>query len=636
MVVSGRSMARSTRTLELLSQWGESRPLPGLAASSATPFPKFLFVWLAVLMGLSGLWLHSPWQGPDIEAIAMVRSHLQAGGLADSGWLSVPSLGTWIISDQGPLFVWLAAGLARLIGVLAEPLGLRAWLEPTLQVTLAARLTQLSLVLIGLWALWRATYRLARRREARPFDPLGIGPTGPEFARTVADCAVLFALGTLGALARWHEAGSATSSFALQALLLWALAMAPERPRRSGVGIGLSLTGLLLSDGMAGLAAAGLGVILAGAALPAWRMTVRDWASWTSLVLAMGLACWVLVAAVLQESAGLSQWWQGQWSLDGPSLIHGPKTWAWTWWPAWPVIAALLVQAWRHRLLGLAHLQLLLVLLGASLVVGFMGVGNVSPARALPVVALACLAAFGLLSLPRALSSLIDWFAVALFSGLGILIWLYWSAIEFNQPAFFAQRLAFHAPGVTPQASLLSLLLGTIASGLWVALVLWRTRRSESRLWRPVLLTAGGLSLSWVLLMALLLPGLEINRGYRPLAEELQTAMTKASPQAAPRSQDAHLDGQLTASSCITAANNDLMGQTIALAMLTPELQPLANNLQARFAQRALNEPQCRWLLVFEDNYRPEPSEWTLAWQGPRKPGRDNRERLSLFERQIR
>ena len=197
---------------------------------------------------------------------------------------------------------------------------------------------------------------------------------------------------------------------------------------------------------------------------------------------------------------------------------------------------------------------------------------------------------------------------MALFSGLGILIWLYWSAIEFNQPAFFAQRLAFHAPGVTPQASLLSLLLGTIASGLWVALVLWRTRRSESRLWRPVLLTAGGLSLSWVLLMALLLPGLEINRGYRPLAEELQTAMTKASPQAAPRSQDAHLDGQLTASSCITAANNDLMGQTIALAMLTPELQPLANNLQARFAQRALNEPECRWLLVYEDNYRPETS----------------------------
>ena len=175
-------------------------------------------------------------------------------------------------------------------------------------------------------------------------------------------------------------------------------------------------------------------------------MTVKEWGGWAGLVLAVGIASWVLLAAMLQESAALSQWWQAQWSFDGPSLTHGPKTWAWTWWPAWPVIAALLVQAWRHRLLGLAHLQLLLVLLGASLVMGLLGVGNVNPTRTLPVVALTSLAAFGLLSLPRGLSSLIDLFAVTLFSGLGILVWLYWSAIEFNQPAFFAERLAFHAP----------------------------------------------------------------------------------------------------------------------------------------------------------------------------------------------
>ncbi|MGA1527348.1 MAG: hypothetical protein ACO33Y_05240, partial [Burkholderiaceae bacterium] len=444
-------MARSSRTLELLSQWGESRPLPGLAASSATPFPKSLLVWLAALLGFSGLWLHSPWQGPDIEAIAMVRSHLEASQSQGAGWLSVPSLGQWVMAEQGPLFIWLAAGLARVFSLGSDLVGASLWLTTPLQVTAAARLTQLGLILLGLWALWRATYRLARRREARPFDPLGIGPSGPDFARTVADCAVLFAIGTLGALARWHEAGSATSSFALQALLLWALSMAPERPRQAGLGVGLSLTGLLLSDGIAGLSAAGLGVLLVGTALPGWRMTVKEWGSWAGLVLAMGIACWVLLAAMLQESMALSQWWQAQWALDGPSLIHGPKTWAWTWWPAWPVIAALLVQAWRHKLLGLAHLQVLLVLLGASLLMGLLGVGGVSPARTLPIVVLACLAAFGLLSLPRGLSSLIDWFAVALFSGLGVLIWLYWSAIEFNQPAFFAERLAFHAPGITPQ-----------------------------------------------------------------------------------------------------------------------------------------------------------------------------------------
>ena len=635
-------MARSTRTLELLSQWGESRPLPGLAASSATPFPKSLLVWLAALLGFSGLWLHSPWQGPDIEAIAMVRSHLEASQFQGAGWLSVPSLGQWVMAEQGPLFIWLAAGLARLLGLLgSDLLGASQWLTKPLQVTAAARLTQLGLMLLGLWALWRATYRLARRREARPFDPLGIGPSGPDFARTVADCAVLFAIGTLGALARWHEAGSATSSFALQALLLWALSMAPERPRQAGLGVGLSLTGLLLSDGIAGLSAAGLGVLLVGAALPGWRMTVKEWGSWASLVLAMGMACWVLLAAMLQESTALGQWWQAQWALDEPSLTHGPNTWAWTWWPAWPVIAALLVQAWRHKLLGLGHLQLLLVLLGASILMGLLGVGNVNPTRTLPIVVLACLAAFGLLSLPRGLSSLIDWFAVALFSGLGVLIWLYWSAIEFGEPAFFAQRLVFLAPGITPQESLASLLLGTVASGLWVTLVLWRTRRAENRLWRPVLLTAGGYGLSWVLLMSLLLPALEINRGYQPLAAELKAAMTgpsKAASTTGASTQASPMDHRND--HCIAAADNDLMGRTIALAMLEPSLRPLSGRVpevlsfDGQGVSASPNENLgCRWLLVFEDNYRPEPWEWERLWQGPRKPGRDNRERLTLYER---
>jgi hypothetical protein len=40
-------------------------------------------------------------------------------------------------------------------------------------------------------------------------------------------------------------------------------------------------------------------------------------------------------------------------------------------------------------------------------------------------------------------------------------------------------------------------------------------------------------------------------------------------------------------------------------------------------------------LLVFEDNFRPEPGEWTRLWQGPRKPSRNNRERFTLYERRI-
>ena len=91
---------------------------------------------------------------------------------------------------------------------------------------------------------------------------------------------------------------------------------------------------------------------------------------------------------------------------------------------------------------------------------------------------------------------------------------------------------------------------------------------------------------------------------------------------------------------CIAAADNDLMGRTIALAMLEPSLRPLSGRVpqvlsfDGQGVSASPNENLgCRWLLVFEDNYRPEPWEWERLWQGPRKPGRDNRERLTLYER---
>ena len=47
---------------------------------------------------------------------------------------------------------------------------------------------------LGFTALWKATDRFARRREAQPLDPLGVGPKSQDFGKTLADCALLLAI----------------------------------------------------------------------------------------------------------------------------------------------------------------------------------------------------------------------------------------------------------------------------------------------------------------------------------------------------------------------------------------------------------------------------------------------------------
>ncbi len=53
---------------------------------------------------------------------------------------------------------------------------------------------------------------------------------------------------------------------------------------------------------------------------------------------------------------------------------------------------------------------------------------------------------------------------------------------------------------------LIELIIGLLATGAWVLLVVWRVSRRPRPFWRPMALSSGGMVLTWLLLMTQWLP----------------------------------------------------------------------------------------------------------------------------------
>jgi hypothetical protein len=582
----------------LLSAWGEPRPLPGLAASAAQSIPWTLLLGLCLVYMAFGLFGHGPWRGDDLFGVALARQVLVAW-FDGQGTGLIPNLAGSVVGRDGPLPGWWMASLIAPFEALSRWVvghGISArWFDDLCR--LASGLS----LMIGLISLWKATDRLARRREAQPTDPLGIGPSAQSLGRTLGDCSVLIALACLGSITKWHEAGPAAVSFMVTALLCWALALAPEHPIRSGRLIGLLLAALTLTDGPeAGLAWA-LGLSMATRLAQPWRLASARLVREALITLTLMLTLFVALAW-FRAPALLSEWWAHQMTWSAPEPVQALKTWAWTWWPMWPIIAVLWVQATKHRLWQLPHIQLVSVLVGVISVMALLGPGLLDTRQFLPVAPLAILAAFGLLSMPRSLTSLLDWFAVVVFTSLGSLIWLYWSAMSFGFPQNLASRLAVFAPGLkNPMPGPLEVFFGVAISGAWIILVLWRIRRGRPRLWRPVVLSAGGLILAWILMMSLWMPALDINRGYNHLLPRLERAA-------------------LGVGDCIQTAADDRTSRALVMASQRLQLGSIGQ------------DQQCGLLLVqVGPQLAAAPSGAKLIWTGQRAADRKDRERYLLY-----
>ena len=461
--------------------------------------PRLALLLLCAAYVLPGLLGRDPWRGADLTAFGQMLA--LAEGRAS--WLA-PSLGG-VPTDAALLPHWIGA-----IAIQA----LQSWLGPAL----AARLPFAAMLVLTLVAVWYATFHLARSEAAQPLALAFGGEASPvDYGRAIADGALLAFIATLGLLQLGHETTPELAQLAAVACLQWALAAAPQRGWQVRATALLALPALAASGAPAMALALGLGSLGL-----AWRSPHPNFRA---------LLPWLAAATAL--SVGLA-WAAGSWAWRVAPAIEAPllaRLWLWFLWPAWP-LAVWTLWGWRRQLLQ-HHLAIpllnLLVALGACI-----AMDGSDRALMLGVPGIAVLAAFALPTLQRSTTAAIDWFSVFFFTLCASIVWLFYGALQTGLPAAARAAVERLAPGFQPEMGALPLVLAALATLAWGWLVRWRTRRHRPVIWKSLVLPAGGVALSWLLMMTLGLPLLDYARSNRTLAERLAQHVPAGACVAAP------------------------------------------------------------------------------------------------------
>jgi len=463
------------------------KPNPALVTQDAVRrLPRLALLVFCAAYVLPGLFGRDPWRGAELIAFGQMLSIAEGR----ASWLA-PSLGG-VPTDAALLPHW--------IGALAIRAG-QGWLDPAL----AARLPFTALLVLTLVAVWYATFHLARSDAAQPLPFAFGGEASPvDYARAMADGALLLLIATLGLLQLGHETTPELAQLAAVAGLQWALAAAPQRALTPRLGVLAALT------------------LLAACGAPAMAMALGAGALWlcwhTDDAGLRALRPWVAAATLL---AALLAWLSGAWAwrvataFDLPSLA---RLLLWFLWPAWP-LALWTLWRWRGHL-SQRHLAIPLLGLVVALVT-CVAMDASDRALMLGLPSVAVLAAFALPTLQRSGAAAIDWLSVFFFSVCAAIVWVFYAAMQTGTPAKALATVLRLAPGFEPRMSWASLVVAVGATLAWLWLVRWRTGRHRAVIWKSVVLPAGGVALCWLLLMTLWLPLLDYGRSNRPLAERL-------------------------------------------------------------------------------------------------------------------
>jgi 4-amino-4-deoxy-L-arabinose transferase-like glycosyltransferase len=465
-------------------------PNPALVTHrAAQQMPRFALLLFCAAYVLPGLFGRDPWKSADITAFGYMVNIAQG----HSSWMS-PSIGGL---DAGPglLPYWLGAAFIKL-------------LSPLMQPELAARIPFAALLALALALTWYSTYYLARTEAAQPLPFAFGGEASPvDYARAIADGALLAMIATLGLLQLGHETTPELVQLASVTLYLYCLAASPYRSVKPKLGILVALGTMAASDApnMA------IALSLCGALI----------CHFSHLEPARRFTAWVIGGGVLAAAIAFatSAWaWRLQGYGSSREILAVLRMLAWFSWPAWP-LALWTLWRWRRHCFQ-RHISIplacMLVCLLASL-----AMGGSDRALMLGVPALAILAAFALPTLDRSTAAAVDWFSVCFFTLCALVIWVIYVAMQTGIPAKPAANVARLAPGFVPSFSLLPLVLAIIGTVAWFWLVQWRAGRNRHPLWKSLVLPASGVALCWLLLMTLWLPLLDFARSYRPLVQRV-------------------------------------------------------------------------------------------------------------------
>ena len=465
-----------------------SPPSPALVTQRAVQrLPRWALLAFCAAWIVPGVFGRDPWRNEDLSSFAIMSAMAEGR----TSWLH-PLLGGLPVAPE-PLPYWIGALFISLLSPLVEP-------------ALAARLPFAALLALTLACTWYACFHLARTEAAQPVAFAFGGEASPvDYARAVADGALLALIASLGLLLLGHETTPELMQLFAVSLCLWAMAAAPYRLWRARLGIIAGLVALSASGAPSValvLATSGALICARSAYAPARR-----------------LVPWVLAGAA--AAAGVAWvfdiWgWRLAFNLSSGQVLQIARQWAWFLWPAW-LFALWTLWRWRRQLLN-RHLSLpVAVSLTGMLTSVWMGGHDRALMLALP--GLAVLAAFALPTMKRSVMAAIDWFSVFFFSAGAIFFWAMYVAMQTGQPARWAANIAKLQPGFQATFSALALSFAVFGTFAWIALVRWRTGRSRHPLWKSLVLPAGGVALSWLLLMTLWLPLADYARSARPLIE---------------------------------------------------------------------------------------------------------------------
>ena len=478
------------------------QPTPAIVAQSAVrPLPRVLLLVLCAAYVVAGFVGRTAWKSDDITAFGYMLSLAQG----HSGWMQ-PLILDLPPETDGLLPYWLGAW-----AILAAPGGLSA--------EMAVRIPFAMLLALTLCATWYAMYHLARGPQAQPVAFAFGGEAQPaDYARAMADAALLALLACLGLAQPSHETTAYLTQLACAALVFYAIAASPYQSLTPALALVAGLFGLVLS----GAPSMALLFSLGGAALCAWQghdnpQAQRRAYFWSAALLVLALA-----SAALAWQLELWRWrllWPGQGGKEWRSL---GRLLLWFTWPAWPLTLWTLWR-WRYQLRAWPLQRHLVLPLWFVSVAVFCTLFTVPHDRALLIglPALASLAAFALPTLRRSVAALIDWFTLLFFSGVAIFVWVIWLAMQTGFPAKPAANVAKLAPGFTSSFSWLAFAVALLATLAWAWVVHWRAGRHRTVIWKSLVLPAGGAALGYLLLMTLWLPLLDFARSYAPQVRQL-------------------------------------------------------------------------------------------------------------------
>lgn len=471
--------------------------------------PRLILLGLLLAYIVAGLFMRDPWKTDDAVGLATMITAIREGGIT---WL-LPQVGLLAHAEEGPLITWVGAICIWLFG-------------PFIGDITAGRLPNLLWFAITTTSVWYGTYLLGRRAEAQPLAlPFGGEPEPRDYGRMLADAALLLLLATVGILQRTHETTVVPAIMAWQALAFYSLARSVDRPFTGCTTLGIALAASFLTRGWVGAIPIMVGALLAFyPRSQLWRC--RRWLPWAALVTLVLILAWWIPA-----SQG-SEYWIRNWKIWNLSSFAAPnwhdmgrtlRDLPWYLWPTWP-LALLAIWRWRSWIYA-PHIWLPLALLVCSALVLFGLEEATDSEYVLLAVPCAVLAAFSLPTLRRGVVNTLDWFAVMCFSLTAATVWLGWVALHFHWPAQISRNIARQTTGYEPVISWVAFALALVFTLAWIALVVWRLRVKPQALWRGTVLSAGGLTVTWILLVLLWQPAVDYARSYRTVSGQLAQAL---------------------------------------------------------------------------------------------------------------